>query len=30
MACEVNNKEINSECAEILVRPTYFQLAVTN
>ena len=23
MACEVNNKEINSQCAELLVRPTY-------
>ena len=23
MACEVNNKEINSQCAEFLVRPTY-------
>ena len=22
MACEVNNKEINSQCAELLVRPT--------
>ena len=21
MACEVNNKEINSQCAELLVRP---------
>ena len=24
MACEVNNKEINSQCAELLVRSTYF------
>ena len=24
MACEVNNKEINSQCAELLVRPTYY------
>ena len=24
MACEVNNKEIYSQCAELLVRPTYF------
>ena len=23
MAYEVNNKEINSQCAELLVRPTY-------
>ena len=23
MACEVNNKKINSQCAELLVRPTY-------
>ena len=23
MACEVNNKEINSQFAELLVRPTY-------
>ena len=23
MAFEVNNKEINSQCAELLVRPTY-------
>ena len=23
MACEVNNKEIKSQCAELLVRPTY-------
>ena len=23
MACEVKNKEINSQCAELLVRPTY-------
>ena len=23
MACEVNNKEINSQCAELLVQPTY-------
>ena len=23
MACEVNNKEINSQCAELLVRPMY-------
>ena len=25
LACEVNNKEINSQCAELLVRPTYIQ-----
>ena len=23
MACEVNNKEVNSQCTELLVRPTY-------
>ena len=23
MACEVNSKEINSQCAELLGRPTY-------
>ena len=23
MACEVRNKEINSQCAELLVRPLY-------
>ena len=23
MACDVNNKEISSQCAELLVRPTY-------
>ena len=23
MACEVHNKEINSHCAELLVRPLY-------
>ena len=23
MTCEVHNKEINSQCAELLVRPTY-------
>ena len=23
MTCEVNNKEINSQCAELLVRPLY-------
>ena len=23
MACEVNNKEISSQCAELLVRPLY-------
>ena len=25
MACEVNNKEINSQCDELLVRPTYLE-----
>ena len=25
MACEVNNKEIDSQCAELLVRPTYIK-----
>ena len=29
MACEVNNKEINSQCAELLVRPTYNALHFT-
>ena len=24
MACEVNDKEINSHCAELLVRPNMF------
>ena len=28
MACEVNNKEINSQCAELLVRPTYILLYI--
>ena len=28
MACEVNNKEINSQCAELLVRPTYIPCVV--
>ena len=27
MACEVNNIEINSQCAELLVRPTYIVYA---
>ena len=26
MACEVNNKDINSQCAELLVRPTYIYI----
>ena len=26
MAYEVNNKEINSQCAELLVRPTYYAM----
>ena len=26
MACEENNKEINSQCAELLVRPTYIYI----
>ena len=26
MACEVNNKEINSQCAELLVRPSYISI----
>ena len=30
MACEVNNKEINSQCAELLVRPTYNELRMYN
>ena len=25
MTCEVRNKEINSQCAELLVRPLYIQ-----
>ena len=25
MTCEVHNKEINSQCAELLVRPLYIQ-----
>ena len=29
MACEVNNKEINSQCAELLVRPTYLLKGLT-
>ena len=28
MACELNNKEINSQCAELLVRPTYISYQV--
>ena len=24
MACEVQNKEVNSQCAELLVRPLYY------
>ena len=27
MTCEVRNKEINSQCAELLVRPLYIGLA---
>ena len=30
MACEVNNKEINSQCAELLVRPTYMKVNFTD
>ena len=26
MACEVNNKETNSQCAKLLVRPTYIYI----
>ena len=26
MTCEVRNKEINSQCAELLVRPLYYCL----
>ena len=29
MACEVNNKEVNSQCAELLVRPTYISIIIT-
>ena len=28
MACEVNNKETNSQCAELLVRPTYLKILI--
>ena len=28
MACEVRNEEVNSQCAELLVRPLYL-LAIT-
>ena len=27
MTCEVHNKEINSQCAELLVRPLYYTTA---
>ena len=30
MAYEVNNKEINSQCAELLVRPTYKKWYMSN
>ena len=26
MTCEVRNKEINSQCAELLVRPLYIKI----
>ena len=28
MTCEVRNKEINSRCAELLVRPLYIDIYV--
>ena len=28
MTCEVHNKEINSQCAELLVRPLYIRLSM--
>ena len=28
MTCEVRNEEINSQCAELLVRPLYFRSIV--
>ena len=28
MACEVNSKEINSQCAELLVRPTCIYICI--
>ena len=28
MTCEVQNKEINSECAELLVRPLYIYIYI--
>ena len=28
MTCEVGNKEINSQCAELLVRPLYYHFYV--
>ena len=30
MTCEVRNKEINSQCAELLVRPLYYQKSCKN
>ena len=28
MTCEVRNKEINSQCTELLVRPLYFKISI--
>ena len=30
MTCEVRNKEINSQCAELLVRPLYIGVFKVN
>ena len=30
MACEVNNIEINNQCTELLVRPTYICKLLAN
>ena len=30
MTCKVRNKEINSQCAELLVRPLYLYVLITN
>ena len=29
MTCEVHNKKINSQCAELLVRPLYVRVCVS-
>ena len=28
MTCEVHNKEINSQCAELLIRPLYININI--